>query len=264
MADSLSLKWIDGNSDPTGETAPENPAFNVDDPTMWTPLSVISGLASGFCERKAQLDPVAGEHFVWGSEDTNSNTVSRCVNNLTAGSEGIALFGPASNNYFCPIGSASTITGTASNYMTAMDAAITTLISPESGVRYVNKNGNPYTFGTLATEAMTNAAHADSAIEGEITKGGGSDYCAPLAKALPVEWAIQRKWMLESLKYIGGSMQAEAPYIKQTGLYIEQTTVDPVTGTLYGIPYYDDISVDNLSSPTEYERNEEANQGTGD
>lgn len=232
MADKLSLKWIEGNTNATTPSTDETPTFNVDNPQMWMPLSVISGLASGFCERRAVLDPV----FITGTTtDQNSVQVNveknwyddgpeardeiarNCMHNLAVGSSGDAnLYQSTTNAMFAPIGSHGT-----SNYMTAMDAAITTLISGETA-KYVTPNNQDWTFGDLAAAAKQ-TADATGVEESAIalpTSNGLPSLNAGIALNTPVEWAKERKWMLDELKWavtVGGgtsyAADAAANYI---------------------------------------------------
>ena len=227
----LSLKWIDGNDVVTlsGGTYTEPvdvhingntagiPTFDVDNPTMWTPLSVISGRASGFCERRAVLDSEfktgASTSKTWLQNDDTSAAiadraaiVSNCMHNLALGSDYAHLFySSGANAIMAPIGSAAV-----SNYMTAMDSAITAIVSGTNV--YVDENGSSYestgraAFDGLASSAYITAS-AQSATGSSILRpssGGGSSLKTTMAIGLPVEWAKERKWMLDELKYTGG------------------------------------------------------------
>ena len=218
MADKLSLKWLDGNSDASGETAPENPTFNVDNPTMWTPLSVLSGLASGFCERRAVINSMfatdgATEKDWYATGDlgsANRDDITRnCMHNLALGSTGDAnLYQSAVDASLQVIGNAGT-----ANYMTAMDAAITSIITGD-GSRYVTADNQDYSFTNLAAAAVATAAAtgiAESAIQ--IPQSDGGSFNTQNAMALPVEWAKERKWMLDELKWavtLGGGTSYNA------------------------------------------------------
>ena len=200
--DSDSLLWIDGNTATTGISIPEGHSrdYNVDRPDFWPPMSVISGLASGFCERKAVLNPTFSG-VIW-SDQTSAAIVSRCVQGLALGSKGDALFNAANDATFhYPI------TG-ATNYMTAMDAAITTLVS---GTTYfVTAAGQQYrasndVFSGLAVAARTRAGNtAGSSIA--LPTSDGWNYSEEMLPAYPVAWAKERKWMLDELRYVGTGM----------------------------------------------------------
>lgn len=212
MADLLSLKWIEGNTDTTGGVSLQGtPTFNIDDPTMWPTLSVMSGLASGFCERRATLDDdfvtAAGTTLHWSAGTAaNRDTIAKnCMHNMALGSSGAAnLYKTATDATMYPIGSAG-----ASNYMVAMDNAITTLVGDMT--KFVSSGTTPaaYTFDTLKAAAATAATNAGSAIT-TITSNGGS-FNTKMALATPVMWAKQRKWMLDELKYTSQTAVYDKP-----------------------------------------------------
>ena len=219
MAGKLSLKWIDGNdvvdvynnANPPQVIASESihnndvtPSFDVDNPDMWTPLSVLSGLASGYCERRAILDPV----FVTAVENnaaitanwaTASDTITRnFMHNIAMGSSGENnIYLAATDASFAPIGSAG-----ASNYMVAMDSAINTLITGVNGSKYLTSTSAAFSLETLMTAAAATAAAAGSAVSTIAVDGGTMN--AGTAINLPSEWAKQRKWMLDELRWTEG------------------------------------------------------------
>lgn len=223
MADTLSLKWIEGNdvvdvidsdtSQVIGSAKIHNynttPTFNVDNPMMWGPLSVLSGLASGYCERRAILNPtfvtqlttnganVTSTALNWNTSAAYRDSITRnCMYNLAMGSSGDnALFLEANSNCLYPFGSAGT-----SNFMTAMDSAITALIVPPSGPRYLTAGSAFFTSAALIASATSAAAAADSAFTTTIEINGGG-FNTRFNPALVVEWAQQRKWMLDELRW---------------------------------------------------------------
>lgn len=243
MADKLSLKWIDGNDlvvVPGTTTSvhisgyTESPTFNVDNPTMWLPLSVLSGLASGYCERRAVLNDkfviASGTTVSWlaGTTVTRDQLAENCMNNMAAGKPITSLFYSDTDAYMTGIGSAA-----ASNYMTTMDAAITELVSGGASV-YVNGVGTSYAstgltaFSGLAASARATAnSQTDpvSSISLPIS-GGGSDLKHVMANALPVEWAKERKWMLDELKY---TSSVKLPELENSGTleYLSHTLTEP-------------------------------------
>ena len=210
MADYLNLKWIEGNDKivvdgVTTSVLNQNvtPTFNVDEPTMWPTLSVMSGLASGFCERRAVLDDdfvtATGTTLHWNQGTVaNRETIARnCMHNLAMGSSGAAnIYKTATDATMNLIGTAG-----ASNYMVAMDNAITTLIGTTD--KFVSSGATPaaYSFDTLKADAAAAATAAASAVDA-ITSNGGT-FNAQGALATPVMWAKQRKWLLDELKYTG-------------------------------------------------------------
>lgn len=193
-----------------------NSSFNVDDPTFWPPLPVISGIASGFCERLAvakiaaaggtvtsgaQATLVTGATWTIGATtepDLGSNNaiVSNVANGFATGATGTALYN-THNATFQVVG-----TSAGDNYMKAVDNAITSMVTMQDS--YVDENGTAYSFNTLATAATTRAAARDSSIQTPVE--GGTNFNAPFAPAYPVEWAKERKWMLDQLRYTGGAV----------------------------------------------------------
>lgn len=212
MPDRLSLKWIHGNTNATVPTVPPGATYDVDDPTMWPPLSVLSGLASGFCERRAVLNPdfvtATGTTTTWvqegdAGEAARNTIVTNFMNNLAAGTTNYA------NMFYAKDVTMSGMSAGAVNYMNSFDSALCRLIcvagnSPETYKADIN--GTPYgttdaaAFGTLATAAYNTAAAATSAITTPV-KNGGTTLKRQFGIALPVEWAKERKWMLDELKY---------------------------------------------------------------
>ena len=233
MVDRLSIKWVEGNTNGTIAEVSSDTTFNVDDPQFWTPLSVLSGLASGFCERRAVLNSTfitgttvvngvtSNIETVWKQESTDATdvanramVVSNFMNNIALGSTGDTNIYKTADAQIHPIGSAA-----GSNYMTAMDSAIMTVIGDVG--KYVSPGATAYTtFSSLAADAAGSAAHADSAISTPVS-GGGTALRKTMANALPVEWAKERKWVLESLRYISGLDTGSISELYINGAYID-------------------------------------------
>lgn len=257
----LSLKWIDGNDVVTlsGGTYTEPvdvhingntegiPTFNVDNPTMWTPLSVMSGLASGFCERRAVLDSEfktgASTSKTWLQNDDTSAAiadraaiVSNCMHNLALGSDYAHLFySSGANATMVPIGSAAV-----SNYMTAMDSAITAVVSGTNV--YVDENGSSYeSTGRTAFNGLASSAYMTASTQAEAgssilrpSSGGGSSLKTTMAIGLPVEWAKERKWMLDELKYTAGTAMPYLNTPNDRAMYMLEGRNDVSASTLSG------------------------------
>ena len=244
MADVLSLKWIEGNDVVTlsggtyttpidvhisGNTA-NTPTFDVDNPVMWTPLSVLSGLASGYCERRAVLNPIfvtgttVNESSVivnlekdWytGGSDVRDEISRNFMHNLAVGSSGDTnMYQSATNATMHMFGSAG-----ASNYMTAMDSAITALVS--GATTYRTSTGGAFgdlsvpAFSALASAASATAAETSytssapiSSVSQPVSNGG--QFNARMAIGIPVEWAKERKWMLDELRWTTGQPTKDA------------------------------------------------------
>lgn len=213
-----------------------NSSFNVDDPTFWTPMPVISGLASGFCERMAvakiasaggtvesgaKATLVTGKTWTIGATTdpalgSNNAIVSNVAHGFATGTTGATLY----NTHDASFQTVGTSAG--ANYMKAVDDAITSMVTMQSS--YVNANGAAYSFTTLANAAVTRAAASGSSIQTPVKDGTNSN--APFAPAYPVEWAKERKWMLDELRYTGT--------IGTTPLTLSHICYDTVKTTVYG------------------------------
>ena len=230
MADRLSIKWVEGNTNGTTAEIAADTTYNVDQPAFWTPLSVLSGLASGYCERRAVLDPgfvtAAGTTVTWdqeGTGDTDSANrdliVSNCMHNMALGSDTAHLFYNADATMY-PIGAAAV-----SNYMTTMDAAINDLIDPTSANHYVAADvagGTDYAgFSEVANYAVASANAAGSAIQTP-EEGGGTTLKTVMAPGLPVKWAQQRKWMLDELRWTESLAPGKIDTVKYNGLQLNE------------------------------------------
>ena len=197
--------------------------YDVDDPTFCSPMSVLSGLVSGFCERQA----VVNSNFVTGTTaspvtvDWSATTqasrdaiVNSCVQHVAAhdllpsqvGAE--SYKGPVSAA-FMPADHDAKVDGNVmvdTTYMTHMDNLITSLV--ETGeYRTDLTGGTAYTtFSQLASSASAAVAGTVSAIT-SVPVQGGTNYSQEFMPSFPKEWAKERKWMLEQLRYTGGGIE---------------------------------------------------------
>lgn len=208
--DNPSLKWK-GPVDSTAQTPPPI-EYDVDDPTFCSPESVLSGLASGYCERRAVLNPefvvsfgaTEAQNTVLNWNDATSSTAYResIVHNLV---ENIAAHNTALVSAFCENDASfiAPMTSTAqapSTYMTHMDGMITELIA-SGGYSTAFTGGTAYqTFDEVAKSASAAAATAGSAQTGSAISGGKA-YSSQFMPAFPAKWAKERKWMLDQLRY---------------------------------------------------------------
>ena len=214
--------WIDKNTDPTSPNINTGATFNVNDPTFWPPESVLSGIASGLCERIAVAKVVSAggtvaqgttvslsDNAVWtlGATTgitgnlTNSQVVSKLEKGIANGINIAYMFG-GGGDPFATVGSSA-----GNNYMRTVDSAIDSLIHIPDG--YVNAaTGAAYVdFGALAEAARATAnalqtEHPESSIALPTQNGGA--YNKEFKIAYPVGWAKERKWMLDQLRYTGG------------------------------------------------------------
>ena len=191
--------WIDG-----GQSNPD-PTFNIDDPTFWMPVTVLSGLASGFCERAAVVygGTVGGQAWADASSDSKKDVVSCLAANLARGvtpnTAMTNMFSSADTEMLPP-----RINSTL-NYMKSFDAMLTKLATKSGGYMRVITGSDPaaYTFATLSTDALARAQNAGSAATSVGSSGG--IYTSRFMNAYPIQYPIHRKWMLDELKYTSGS-----------------------------------------------------------
>ena len=206
-----SLKWKGPSSG--GTALPVE--YDVDDPTFCSPKSVLSGLASGFCERWAVTHP---EFIVaynggnsttlnWNDADSaaayRTSIVSNFVENIivhdAAKMTMASAFCENNGDFMVP---EHPTAGSASNYMTYMDNMITQLVV--SGGYATNNQGTPLygTFGELAASAHGNAPTIPAASSCGLPVSNASAYTSQFLPAYPAAWAKERKWMLEQLRYL--------------------------------------------------------------
>ncbi len=217
------LYWIDRNENKDTPTVSAGATFNVDNPSFWTNLSVLSGLASGYCERLAvaklasagtavtagaKVTLVAGNTWTMGPTiaadvNENDNIVSKVINGFALGKTDASLF-TTSQAAFRTVG-----TSLGSNYMKAVDSAIVSMCDILGGYVQGANDTNAYTFSDLATAAKARSeieSVAGSAIDKPTANGGV--LARKGALAYPVAWAKQRKWMLDTLRYTGSAAVA--------------------------------------------------------
>ena len=207
IVNSADPRWIDGG--PSNTT----PTFNIDDPNFWIPMTVLSGLASGFCERAAVVSssitgfPIG---LTWVNEASSGHAGNAAQTAKTANNIGVAggtatIFTQTAS----PIGIAP---GTTNNYMASFDSALSLLIK-QGG--YVTDAGSRYAdFDALALAARANAARWGYSISLPTYKG--TSYAVTYKNAFPADWAKERKWMLEQLRYTG---ETSGPTIGPIRLY---------------------------------------------
>lgn len=189
-------KWIDG-----GPGNPE-PTFDIDNPEFWLPMPVMSGLASGFCERAAIVSggTVGGKTWDGATSGAKADVVSCLAANLALGvipsNSAMTNMFSSANTDFMP-----TRHNATSNYMKGLDNMLTTLISAPGGYVRNVVGGTPstYTFTTLANDGRSRSVVAGSSAT-SVGSGGGA-YTSRFLPALPSVYPIHRKWMLDELKY---------------------------------------------------------------
>ena len=203
-------KWIDGGPGNTEQT------FNLDNPAMWPTTPTLEGLVSGFCERAAivvtSLPSFPAGLETWAQEAPadnpgNSAIADSATANIAKHNPTAQLFQNTPPQTMSGPGRAAT----SSNYMASFDSALTLLINPEGG--YKTSAGTSYNdFAALAASAVSRAQAAGSAIASP--QSGGGNYAKVFYPAYPVEWAKERKWMLEELRYTGKPVYCSECYVR--------------------------------------------------
>jgi hypothetical protein len=200
-------KWIDGG--------PENPepTFDIDKPSFWLPMTVLSGLASGFCERAAVISggSVGGQAWEGTSASVKEGIVSCLAANLAKGvnpnTSMTNMFSSANTEMLPPR------TSSTSHYMKSFDAMLTKLAT--GGYMRVVTGSEPtaYAFNTLSTDALARAQNKGSAATSVGSSGG--TYTSRFMNAFTIEYPIHRKWMLDELKYTATG--ADTTYLNAVG-----------------------------------------------
>ena len=201
-----SLKWKGPSSG--GAALPVE--YDVDDPTFCSPKSVLSGLASGFCERWAVTHPEfivaynGGNSTTLNWNDANSaaayrtSIVSNFVENIIAHNAAVeSAFCENNGDFMAP---EHPTASSASNYMTYMDNMITQLIT--SGGYYTTSAANSPSYSAFNQLAASANANAPAASACGLPVSNASAYTSQFLPAYPAAWAKERKWMLEQLRFV--------------------------------------------------------------
>lgn len=191
--------------------------YDVDDPTFCSPMSVISGLVSGFCERQAVVNssfvtgttasPVTSDWFA-ATDAGRSDIVNSCVQHVVChdlkpsevGAE--SYKGPVDGSFHAVDHASVSDGGTTkvTTYMTHMDGLIDSLVQTGEYTTDITGGTAYTTFEQLASSASSGASSAGSAIT-SVPVYGGTNYSQDFMPAFPKEWAKERKWMLEQLRF---------------------------------------------------------------
>lgn len=202
------LKWVDE----------ARHTYDVDDPTFCSPESVISGLVSGFCERQAVVNssfitgttasPVTSDWYA-ATDAGKAAIVDSCVqhvicHDLKPSDVGAESYKGPVDGSFHPVDRASVQDGGVTKittYMTHMDGLIDSMV--QTGVYKTDITGaTAYTtFDQLASSAS--AAVAGTASACDLAVSGGTNYSVNFMPMFPKDWALERKWMMEQLRYTG-------------------------------------------------------------
>lgn len=187
--------------------------FDLDDPHFTTPMSVISGLASGLCERKAAVDPTYSAAN-WNTTNKKSQTVSRMADNIaiTHVVGGTVTYGTSAAQFVQP---ESWGQGTPVESKTYLDYFDNELMNVAN--MYVDSGGVAYNgFDELADAASaradsdTTVSHYDGYVVGTTATSGGSgvtgdadrpSYVGEFTPMFRADWAVERRDMLEELMW---------------------------------------------------------------
>jgi len=193
--------------------------FDLDDPHFTTPMSVISGLASGLCERKAAVDATFNTQS-WGANQTGQqklNTQSATVSNMAANiaithsTTETSAYAANAETFAAP--TSWTQGGQTKTYLDYFDNALVNVAN-----LYVNRGGVAYNgFDGLAAAASAradsdvNVSHyAGYTVDTTATSGGSGvagdagrpAYVGTFTPMFRADWAVERRDMLEELRYV--------------------------------------------------------------
>ena len=209
---------------PAGSYNSATAEYNIDDPKFCTPMSVLSGLVSGFCERQAVVmtgNTIGGS--AWQTAKTaaadaaNGNTVQSMTALIALGRDvgstvaELANVVPSTDANFMMISA-----GTAGTYMQVFDGLLNLTITSGG---YVDVTGaTAYdTFAKVATVAVQAAQAAGQPIGTPVS--GGLAYSGTMKPTLPTEWALERKWMMEVLRRTPGGAAETGPVQSDVDLW---------------------------------------------
>ena len=220
---------------------------------MWQPLTVLSGLASGYCERAAVIsggsvggnvwpavDPAATQEAQALAEGSRAAIVSRMAHTVAKG--GITPNSSATNMFSAVDVTMLPPKSESWPYMRAFDLMLENLVKTTGG--YVRVSAGAVTsygtFNSLGSAASSYAAACGSSTP-FVASGGGS-YAYRMTVAWPNDWALHRKWMLDELRYTSGAIVIENAIADVTGSYAEGS-LDTNLPTVAANTTYQDIEL---------------------
>ena len=243
--------------------------YDVDDPTFCSPMSVINGLVSGFCERQAVVNssfvtgttasPVTSDWFAATSAGRDAIVYS-CVqhvisHDLKPSDVGAESYKGPVDGSFHAVDHTSVLDGgttKVTTYMTHMDGLIDSLV--QTGEYKTDITGaTAYTaFDQLASSASAAVAGTVSACG--LASSGGTAYSSEFMPAFPKDWALERKWMLEQLRYtadntsslIKGNNTKYSGSSWEDNLTVDSATLSPDIAISGGTPFSNEIPASSL------------------
>ena len=189
------MSWTNSNGD-----------FDLDNPFFQTPQAIISGLASGYCERKAAVDETFSA-AAWVDDNIKSATVSNFAENIMlTQSIGVSSSYPDPNSEFFINPKKWVEENENKTFMDYFDNDLTSMSS-----KYVQRGGTAYDgFAGLAFAASARASSdvEDSDYSGYAPttlaiSGGSSVNFSPI---YDIDWACKRRDMLEDLRYVSQAL----------------------------------------------------------
>lgn len=243
--------------------------YDVDDPTFCSPMSVLSGLVSGFCERQAVVNssfvtgttasPVTSDWFA-ATDAGRGAIVDSCVQHVIShdlkpsdvGAE--SYKGPVDGSFHAVdhvSGQDGGVTKT-TTYMTHMDGLIDSLVQTGEYKTDITGATAYTTFDQLAASASAAVAGTVSACG--LAVSGGTAYSSEFMPAFPKNWALERKWMLEQLRYTADSTSSliKGNNTKYSGksweedLTVDYATLSPDIAISGGTPFSNEIPASSL------------------
>jgi len=244
--------------------------YDVDNPTFCSPMSVLSGLVSGFCERQAVVNssfvtgtttsPVTSDWYAAtqaGRDTIVNNAVQHvALHDLKPSQVGAESYKGPVDATFAPVDKTTVTDGGVSvvtTYMTYMDNLITSLV--EIGSYCTDISGGTFftSFDQLAQSAYASISGGASALA-NVPVYGGTNYSQDFMPAFPKEWAKERKWMLEQLRYTADntSSMIQGNNTELSGaswvedLTVSRATLSPDIAVSGGTAFSDEIPASSM------------------
>ena len=183
--------------------------FDLDDPRFTSPMSVISGLASGYCERRAAVDDTYAAAS-WTTDAVKENTVSRLAANIAINQNigTVSAYGAGSETFQAP--QSWTADNQTKTFMDYFDHDLMDLAH-----MYVTSGGTAYTdfrdFAEYASDRAWDDEHYSNyggycvdtvaASGGKGVESDEADYTGTFVPTFAAGWAVERRDMLEELMY---------------------------------------------------------------
>lgn len=213
--------------------------FDLDDPRFTSPMSVISGIASGYCERKAAVS-AAYAAASWTTDAVKSNTVSRMAANIAINHNigVLSAYGAGSETFQAP---QSWTVGTSPQNKTFMDyfdhdlAALATNYVTRGGVAYDGFDSLAVAASARAASDVTVSNYTGYTVGTTATSGGvggvagTSEYTGTFVPMFAAGWAVERRDMLEELRYTPIPVIDDFYYCRESNIYFVSDSTQDTT-----------------------------------